>query len=356
MLTDNLGQKQLGYAATTCSQPNTPGMPLKSHYTDASTSHRKSGSPSSKPSNPVGRPRHHTINARKQASQPSTPSIPSPLVRHNYINSSMQTEPEEDAWYRAPVLPTAATKPYMSLTKRLILRSQQDRAKLEEQRTASLEQSEGAELNGTGAPNTDKPGRTSENEDLEMHDIILGHPSRFGNSTTYGQSSRNTGHPQVDSTAAIEIRPPPPPPWPEAQQVRPINGYRANDLQVQLPLKPFFSSDSNSNTPFVETPVSTVPQSPSTYLPTAISSSLPYSLSSVVQPSPIKKKVSLGEYFASRRKGSQAATDVSAGGSLTTQLGMVKPPSLTNDISKDTDVSNSSAIDTPIGEERPPIE
>lgn len=96
-----------------------------------------------------------------------------------------------------------------------------------------------------------------------------------------------------------------------AEQSGPIDRIHANDLQGQLPSKSSVPTTSASSTRFMETPTSAVPQS------SFIQGSIPYPLSisssysDLVQPSPLKKKASLGEYF-SRRKGALLATEMSA--------------------------------------------
>ena len=351
---DNLEQKQLGQATPSYSQPNTPGLPSKPHYSDVGTSRRKSGSPTNKSSNPIGRPRNNTTNnAKKRPSQPNTPSVSSALARQLYVDSSMQTEPEEDdaAWYRPPAASMTARKPYVSITKRLLLRSQQDRARLEERREAALEPSEAMKPNEPVETNTSNSMPTQENVDIEMQDAGSARSPPLTNTTEAAKSGN--GHPIADRNPTPEIKPPPP--WPSDERPRPINGYRSSDLKVQLPPKPSISSDSASSTPIVETPTSAIPQSPFSNNPPMLPSSLSHSVSSLVQPSPIKKKISLNEW-SSRRKGSQPATEMQTSNSPTMLPGSLKPPSLTNGISKDTEMQGSAIVDTPKAEESNPIE
>ncbi|CAD6592140.1 MAG: hypothetical protein ASARMPREDX12_005851 [Alectoria sarmentosa] len=96
-----------------------------------------------------------------------------------------------------------------------------------------------------------------------------------------------------------------------AEQSGPIDRIHANDLQGQLPSKSSVPTTPASSTRFMEAPTSAVPQS------SFIQGSIPYPLSissshsDLVQPSPLKKKASLGEYI-SRRKGALPATEMSA--------------------------------------------
>ena len=228
----------------------------------------------------------------------------------------MQTDrDDEDDWYKPLGAPVVAKKPYMSLTKRLLLRSQRDRENLEERRRASLDKSSRVE-------SSRDPGKFAlpqAHEDTEMQD------PGSGQSSLSAQASTECILPTSSNAAEVK----PPPLWPSnglqaaAEQPRPINGFRTNDLRVQLPSKPSVLTDSASNTPLIETPTSVIPLSPFVQNSASYPSLPSNSSSNLVQPSPIKKKVSLGEYI-SRRKGSQPATEMPASSSPTMQHGMLK--------------------------------
>lgn len=348
--TPSATSKQPGHFATSYSQPNTPGLPPKSQYTDASTSRRKSGSPITNSSNPVGRPRNTTVTSfKKRSPHPNTPTIPSPLIRQNYVDCSMQTEPDEDAWYRPLASPTAPKKPYMSLTKRLLLRSQRDRTKLEERRSISLQAPDSTRRNGNKGNESGEFHSPREPTDTEMEDAGPGQ-APITASDTESVATHITRPPDRPVNAEIK----PPPPWPAVEQSRPVNGYRSNDLRVQLPAKPLLSSDSSLTTPLVETPTSTVSQSPLMHHAASNPLSFSHSSSSLTQPSPIKKKVSLGEYF-SRRKGSQPTTDMPANSSPTMQQGAFKTPTMTSGDFKDGEMRGNAVVDTPKKEETDPM-
>ena len=341
-----------GHAIISYSQPNTPGFLSKPQYVDASTFRRKSGSPTAKSSNAIGRPRSNTISQqKKRTSQPNTPLVPSPLVRQNYVNHAMQTEPDdEDAWYKAPAAPVIPKKPFMSLTKRLLLRSQQDRVKLEERRQSSLETSEGVQTNGHLNSDVGTAQAYTMQEDTLMSEGLSTRVSPADHSSRNARLTTQISG-RLDQTDTLEIRPPPP--WPNPEMPQPVNGYRQNNLRVQMPTKPSMSSDSNSNTPLVETPTSAVPQSPFTPNPTMFPSSFSHSSSNLTQPNPIKK-VSLGEYF-SRRKSSQPATETPRSSSPPSQQGTLKLLATVNGGAKDVAMEDSAIIDTPKKEEIDPI-
>ena len=344
--TETLKQKQLGHTATFFSQPNTPDLSTKPQYADASTSRMKSGSPITKPTHAPARPRSGAAtNPKKRSSQPTTASIPSPPIRSNYVSTAMQTDrDDEEDWFKPPGAAVLAKKPYMSLTKRLLLRSQRDREKLEERRRASVNISTRLETNGDSG----KLDPSQMRDDTEMHDAGS------------GLSSLST-HASTDSplrSPSNTIEPKPPLLWHSnglqtaAEQSQPVNGFRANDLRVQLPSKPSILTDSTSNTPLIETPTSAVPQSPFVQN----SASYPFLFSSpssnVVQPSPIKKKVSLGEYF-SRRKGSQPATEMPASSSPTMQHRTLKHLGNMNGEPKDGAIHGSAIVETPKEDQDP---
>ena len=230
--------KRLGHTAI--SQPNTPSMPYKPQYTDASTSHRKSGSPVGKPlTNPLGRPRSTTVTKSKQRSSlPNTPQIPSPLFRANYVSQGMQTDPTEDDddWSKPQQSPAPLRKPYISLTKRLLLRSQHERQMLEQRRSVSHEpqheQDTSRPDSSTAPVSSDEPSH----EDTEMIDaqppspIVPATPSAgLANLHLQGRSLTEDGGK------------PPPPIWPlkdfSAQDDQPpqANGFNTADIQSESP-------------------------------------------------------------------------------------------------------------------------
>lgn len=339
-------QKQLGHIATSFSHPNTPSLSTKPQYADASTPRRKSGSPTTKSSNAHARPRTGAAtHVKKRSSQPNTPSILSPLIRPNYVSTAMQTDrDDEDDWYQPLGAPFIAKKPYMSLTKRLLLRSQRDRGKLEERRRASTNDPTRIEANGDCGELV--PPQL--HEDTEMQDAGSGQLSLSVHAST--DSLLYT----PSNTAELK----PPPPWPSnglqaaAEQSRPINGFRTIDLRVQLPSKPSVPTDSASNTPLVETPTSAAPQSPFVQNSVSYPSLFSSPSSNLVQPSPIKKKVSLGEYLT-RRKGSQPATEMPASSSPTMQHGTLKHLGSMTGEPKDGAMHGSAIVETPKEEHDP---
>ena len=336
-------QKQLGHFATSFSQPNTPGLSTKSQCVDVNSSRRKSGSPTTKNSNASVRTKiGATTNVKKRSSQPNTPSIPSPLIRPDYISTAMQTDrDDEDDWYRTPSAPLLAKKPYMSMTKRLLLRSQRDREKLEERRRASVNNIAGIEANGDSGKSVP----------LHMHENTETQDTGSGQTSFLVHVSTDSPLPNPSNTAELKS-------WPSnglqatAEQSRSINGYHIDELQVQLPPKLSVPAESVSNIPLVETPTTALPQSPFIHNSASHPSLFSSPSSNLVQPSPIKKKVSLGEYF-SRRKGSQPATEMLPSKSPTMQQGTLKHLSNMNGELKDGAMHGCAIVETPKEEQDP---
>lgn len=327
--------KQLGHTAMSLSQPTTPGLSTKPQYADAGTSRRKSGSPTVKFYNPAARPKNGAATGVKtRSSQPNTPSTPSALTRPNYVSTAMQTDRDDDDWYSPPCAPVSVKKPYISLTKRLLLRSQRDREKLEERRRSSINNS--VPLNANGHSGSSAP---------QIHDAA---------EMEYSAQPPKSAHAPTDTLShtpsnTAELKPPPL--WHSngsqaaTEQSRPINRFRTNDLRVQLPSKPSVTTDSASNTPLIETPTSTVPQSPFVQNSASYPPLLSNSSSSTVQPSPVKKKVSLGEYF-SRLKGSQPPSEMPSSSPIM-QHGTLKNFASLMGEPKDSAMHGSAIMETP---------
>ncbi|KAL1998130.1 hypothetical protein VTN02DRAFT_6811 [Thermoascus thermophilus] len=165
----------------------------------------------------------------------------------------------------------------------------------------------------------DKPALNEKN-DVEMKDVDAGMtPSQSGVSEAGGQlasSESNSSSPGVPGSGA---KPPPPPPWPStAAHNSIIPGQTADGVHsdparpdaktstIQLP-PPTISSLPAAGTP------GTIPPSPAQSTPGVESSSSHPGAqtpgSGVAAPSPVKKKLSLGDYLS--RRGNLATTPTS---------------------------------------------
>ena len=347
--TDKNKQRQLGHATMSLSQPNTPSLPSRSQYVDASTT-AKRVSPTSKGSSSLGRPRNVNPDPfKKKPSRPNTPPIPSPLSRPNYVSNATQTDLDDDTdnWYKPLSSSVRAKKPYMSLTKRLLLRSQHDRKKFEERkRAASISPSQQSSgIRGDTA--VAKLHRSQPQEDITMQDS--GHLRADGDSTQAPDRSS-------DLSAKLPSCDVKPPPWPSFDKPAPVNGFRVTDLHVQLPPKPLHTLDSTSKTPLNQTPISTLPPQP----PCTQTSTLSHppfitpSSTGLIQPSPAKKKVSLSDYL--KRKGSHSTDAKQLGGSPELSHSSLKPPPALTAANGASTFEGSAVVDTPCKEESNPLE
>ena len=366
---DSTNQKQLGHGMTFAYQPNTPGYSTRPRYADASTSVKKFGSPVAKSKANVGA-------FAKRHSQPNTPRVTSPTARQNYVSVSVQT----DADYSADLC-TLSThqfqkrRSYVSLGKRLLMRCQQDRVRMDEQRRASLNDAGGLTGIGSAADTVALgPSRNNTHEwslektsrtpsvDTEMPEVSYneGPANEDSHSDHTFLKHRPPNGEVVESTPAQspEIKPPPPPAVLHAAAIppdraKPVNGFRSTDLRVQLPSAPQISHDPASAPSMATTTTPTVARSPFSHTPSSYPPLFPGSTPGVVQPSPVKK-VSLGEYF-SRQKNKSQSMDKGAASSPTTQQSALKTLGSVEEESKSASVEGSVIVDTPKQEDIDPL-
>lgn len=240
------------------------------------------------------------------------------------MNSAVQTDGDgRSDLLETQVPPQPWRKPYISLTKRLLLRCQKERERLETGKNAdqhadqhtstavsnSIQTSSSGE--GHEPPISDpvdvtasKIAGQSESKDIKTHQTQ--EPgSELSNVPV--QKPRPPDPPAVisSSTPNPEIKPPPPPwssqvPPNSSIQRRHINGHLSNDLRVQLPSTPQLLRESVSESSVVLTPTSGVVRSPFPQTSNSHPSTLPSGPSNLVHPSPVKK-VSLEDYINRNR-------------------------------------------------------
>jgi hypothetical protein len=283
--------------------PLTPAVSSKARYTDTGTSRRHSESPTT----------YYTSSST--AVKNSNPfNMPSPRNNPNYTDSSMQTEPDDDDddWTHNQVALNIPRKPFISLTKRLLMRCHNDRIIMEEARATALQAKVSAEP-VTYIPSTSKPVGTvleqrESDGDVVMHDAgSTSLPPEHSSDSPVekprppdGSTPISTLVPSSSDPGPISKPPPVPQPWPFpslADRKQPINGSRSVDLRLQLP--PGADTTSALTTPtIVGTPGSigsTTAQSPSARTP-GLNSSLSVPIVPV-RPSPVKK-LTLGAYMS----------------------------------------------------------
>ena len=350
-------QKQLGHLTTSTSQPDTPDVSFKPQYVDWTTSQRRSCSPTT---GPFQTPNIHEVSSgalQGGDSIPSNTSRSSRPPRLDYVDSTMQTEQDHsDAW----VVSSSATskrKHYVSLTRRLLQRCHQDRIRLEHGKKVMGDEAVEAKEKTSGmAQNPEDPPTQSDipvpappqageqsQEDVEMKDVDPDprHSPVSNLPDTTLEKPRPPDEPPVTSDpSSLDHAPtvkPPPPPWPTSvpeptcHSPPPSNGYKPMELRVQLPPTPIFSS--NPSTTAIESGITsstsnTIAQSPSTLGSHSYPAPFPSSVTQMVQPSPVKKKLSLGDYMSRKsNKAETASTEKGQqGNSPTTPQSIFKPP------------------------------
>lgn len=367
--------KQLGHPANSQSQPNTPNVSSRPCHMDPSTSYRISGSPSDKNRHTFGPPKSIYM-PKKRSSHPNSPLTTSPLVRQNYIDSSVQTDAcENNDWYMSTSAQIPSRKPFVSLTKRLLLRCQRDREKLEERTraasTPSIEFQTGSEQPPDVEMKTSSPVNLTvlvcpnASEDTEMHDVGLGvtlDPDSLPSDLPVQKprppdQAANLPEPAevrtIKSLSSVSSDTKPP-----QVQSRPTNGFRSTDLRVQLPVTPQLPQD-NSEPSITATPSSLPPQSPFSHGLNHASNSypplLPVAVSNHVQPSPVKKKVSLGEYMSRKKTEFHSAAEKHASSSPVLQQHPLRPLAGIEEGVRDLLVEGSAIADTPRKDEVPPL-
>ncbi|PYI08185.1 hypothetical protein BO78DRAFT_77083 [Aspergillus sclerotiicarbonarius CBS 121057] len=266
---------------------------------------RQSHSPPS--GGPVGSlPGMRHSSPRKTSGSHSTPPVRSPLGRLHYVDCGMQTEPDSSDGVLSPTLLSPRRPSFVPLTQRLLKRCYSDRVKLEQHspspvspRTILMEHQDSSPTSMSpheAAPLTaTTPSVSADHPDTEMKDVdspVETSPSR--SCDTHLDASPLSGRGSV--------KPPLPPPWPStaAHNARiPSNAkdnHRSPDLHVPLPLATIPSHPSTTS------PGSVAPSALSS--PSTDAASQPHvpttPVSGVAGPSPVKKKLSLGDYLIRR--------------------------------------------------------
>ncbi|KAL8742049.1 MAG: hypothetical protein Q9190_005413 [Brigantiaea leucoxantha] len=291
-----------GHPYPSFAQPDTPIAHSGSHSFFPESSRWTSGSPVDKSANALSNLGKPTARKKRQLQHPFF-SENHPPARRSYVTSSVQTESNDDlAWYKAPGA-QPQRQPYRSLTKRLLIRCQQDRMKLEQRLKA--ETSNAVEIPSEKASNGE---------------IVTNHHSFAENETSLLQSDVKMGdadnlHVEDASLNVAVLKPRPPdsaeylptkssplfnPPPPKLTLV--ANGHHPANPNFQRPPSPQPITEPTS----VPSPANNVPLPTSDRIPFAAATTNPFHPAvftaptpNAVQPSPVKK-VSLGEYISRR--------------------------------------------------------
>lgn len=237
------------------------------------------------------------LGSPRKTSGSNTPR--SPLAPPQYVDSAMQTDPDESDVRFVPSVSTPRRHSFVPLTQRLLKRCHQDRVKLEElgkQRDLTTVPTTGAETPGSPMSVDDTAAKAhSEKDDVEMRDAdtAMTPPSKLRTSDA-GDGVSRAGSNSVSPSVSEDTPKAPQTPWPStAAHNSPLltNGARTG-LRVQLPPTNITAAPT-ANTP--GSTVSSVLPSPS-----GLDSALQTPGSSVTAPSPVKKKLSLGDYLSRR--------------------------------------------------------
>ena len=368
--------KQLDHIVTSLSQPNTPNISSRPRYTDPGTSHRTSDS--SIPKHPHFFDPPNSVHVPfKRSSLPNTPLMASPLVPQNYVDSSVQTDAEEnDDWYKPAGAQIVPRRPFVSLTKRLLLRCQRDRAKVEERERA------------TSTPSTDQDAHSAQlsspdvhvkdpspvnpiarvareiSDDVEMHDVGLGvtlDPDSLPTNLPVqkprppDQESNLPHRLEVGDVKSPPLSSVPSDAKPPDVPVLSTNGFRPADLRVHLPPTPQLPLDFSESS-ITATPSSITSRSPFTHTSNHTSNSYPPLFSAPasnhVQPSPAKKKVSLSDYMSRKKTESHSVAEKHTSSSPVLQQHHIKPFIGTQESVKALAAEGSTTAETQTKEER----
>ncbi|KAF9893829.1 hypothetical protein FE257_009999 [Aspergillus nanangensis] len=251
-----------------------------------------------------GRSHHSHSPTATSPHQLSQKTSNSSLARRPYIDSAMQTEFDPNDAPLLPPSPSSRRPSFIPLTQRLLKRCYADRVRLDQTSRAPVSPSQSNTLtqftspspstHGAAPMTVTTPSVSGDKEDVEMRDV----ESPVGPSP----GRQHTREPDSSPLSGREsIKPPLPPPWPStaAHNTR-IPGTKVDmrrvDIQVPLtttiiPSIPPATSPGSATTP-------SLMSSPSTFEPPHQGAAPPGS--GVTAPSPVKKKLSLGDYLIRR--------------------------------------------------------
>ena len=269
------------------SMPNTPNLFGRATYNDTGTSSRFSGSPPPlKPSTT----RNTSNQSPSKSSAPNTPALLSPYPRPDYVHSAMQTDPDEN---ERAITPLAKRRRYTTPNQRLLKKVLDERVKFEQDDGAAIDESRFASPQNLANPKIALKG-----EDVEMEDASAAELSPFQLQSVLSYTSQSPAI--AKNTASTQMNPPLP--SQAAHSITSLHAPNGKRLQLNtLPPVPSFATSATSPSPLSSTPGAIsmpVPQSPAGS--SAGSVSYPGLSNGIITPSPVKKKLSLGDYMSRR--------------------------------------------------------
>lgn len=277
---------------------------------------------SSSPSSAIS-PGTFTVGGARKVSGPK-PMVPSPLRRMPYVDSAMQTDMESGADDDLP--PASATSPqqqqkqqatpprranFVPLTQRLLRRCQADWTRYESSKTPPQSPSATTATHGTTPPSNNHKTEDVDMKDSESPTATISKDDARPSEPLEPASPHPSPPPPPPAPLALS-KPPFPPPWPSTA---------AHNSRVPPSLKDLANgsgsgSGSGGHRPSSDLHVSLPPPS-STTVPVQASATSPGSATSalspqsneagtqapgagITAPSPVKKKLSLGDYLIRR--------------------------------------------------------
>ena len=358
---DGEHQKQLGHGITFPSQPNTPAATSIPRYVHGGISGKNPGSPAIKSTaNPV---------AFAKDSQTSMHPVTSPTLGHNYQSVSIQTDADDAADHDARFsYHSRKPKQYVSLGKRLLIRCQRDRERMDQGKKLSLADNKSApnedlaaDISEVQFPEHTTMGGSSEDTTKDLpgesklpdfpHD---GSPTNVDphlndDSLKHKLSHVETEDPLRPHSSAIKAPPPPDllhAPTAPPTRTKAINGFRSTDLRVQLPSVPPIPHDPASAPSIATVTTPAVARSPFSHTANSYPPLFPGSTPGAVQPSPVKK-VTLGEYFNRQRNKTQSLDGVGAAYSPITQQSVLKSLESVDEEIRGDSMGGNAIVDTP---------
>ncbi|MCJ1283193.1 hypothetical protein MMC26_002520 [Xylographa opegraphella] len=347
------------------SQPNKP------QYVDTGTLRKYSASPTSRS------PLATTAISTNTLPYTNTHTNSVPSAHSKYVDSSMQTDPDpEPDWATGNNPYPPLRRPFISLTKRLLMKCHKENVESEVARKVLASgQNHPGLVEDPPKIHTEterSSGQSISNGDTVMHDGDHASPLPQVSSDLAVEKPRPPDQSplKLDESTPDQASPLKPPPvphtWPSLQQPdrkQPINGFRTSDLRVQLPPKQLFSGGPRTPS-IIATPNSvagSIIQSPLTHTPNAYPPPFSTSSSNIVTPSPAMKKLSLSDYISSRRGSHKVDNPVSAtlpgtdavphtpvaSSSPTSTHLMLKPPDRTADEATDQHMEEAPSQEAP---------
>ncbi|KAI0387457.1 hypothetical protein F5Y04DRAFT_4756 [Hypomontagnella monticulosa] len=268
-----------------------PNGASERRYVDAGTSRSLSGSPSSAVSPNTAHPfKHDARNGSSRILSRHSSQAPRP----EYCDASVQTDPVDGEWFSSDTKTPKPKRRVVSLSKRLL--ETRHRLRADEDRRRKIPATSPASV-ASAMVKMDLDSPTAE------HDTASETTKQEKPTSPLVEISADT--PMTDAPSVL-----PPHSKISSVGIPPMSAPLKNkspELRVQMPPVPMFNGSTNSN---VTTPLSatgTPVQSPfsASNLPSPFA---PASVNGIaVQPSPIKKKLSLSDYTKSRMNKAAAA-------------------------------------------------